>query len=90
MRYLVSRFSLKYDNHRRYTPDFCIGDNTFIEVKGWLSNRDIDKYKRFFKDYPNLKIYLIRDENKIGNYTKFINDEISLDECEDLKLAIGG
>ena len=86
---VITRISIKYDNHRRYTPDFCIAENTYIEVKGWLSDNDIKKYKLVFKDHPNIKIYLIRDEKNINNYTRFISGEISLHECEDLKLTIG-
>lgn len=87
--YSISRVRVKYDGHRHYTPDFCIDDNVFIEVKGWLSDRDKTKYRNVFKDNPDLKIYLIRDELGIGNYSKFINGEISLEQCEILKEHIG-
>ena len=87
--YSVSRNQIHYDGHRRYTPDFCIGENIYIEVKGWLSDNNIDKYRRVYKDNPNIKIYLIRDEKGVGNYTKFVSRTILLDECEDLREAIG-
>ncbi len=36
-----------YDNVHHYTPDFWLPDHKFyIEVKGWLSNRDLEKMKR--------------------------------------------
>lgn len=86
--YTVSRKRVNYDGHRTYTPDFCINDGEFfIEVKGWLSDRDKEKYKKVFKD-NNIKVFLIRDELGIGNYTKFINEKISIFECEDLKESI--
>lgn len=78
--YNVNRIRLPYNNIHVYTPDFYLGDDKYIEVKGWLSNRDVEKYKKVMKEYPNIKIYLM--ENK--NYKKFINDEISLEECPDL------
>lgn len=84
--YSISRTRLKYDSHRVYTPDFSIGDNVFVEVKGWLSNRDIEKYQKVFKDHPDVKIYLIRNE-KHKNYAKFISGQITLADCEDLKIA---
>jgi hypothetical protein len=87
--YSVTRIQLKYDNHRRYTPDFCIEKDVFVEVKGWLSDNDIKKYKLVYADHPNIKIYLIRNEKQLYNYTRFISGEISLFECEDLKIAIG-
>jgi hypothetical protein len=87
--YDVSRNKIFYDSHRRYTPDFCIDENLYIEVKGWLSDRDIVKYTKVFKDNPNIKIYLIRDELDKNNYTRFISGEIFLEECEDLKEVLG-
>lgn len=85
--YSISRFKIKYDGYRTYTPDFSIADGIFVEVKGWLSDRDIVKYQKVFKDHPDIKIYLIRDEKKIGNYSKFISGQISLDDCEDLRVV---
>lgn len=85
--YSISRFKIKYDGHRTYTPDFSIADGIFVEVKGWLSDRDIVKYQKVFKDHPDIKVYLIRDEKKIGNYSKFISGQILLDDCEDLRVV---
>jgi len=87
--YSISRPRIKYGDHKIYTPDFSIFENVFIEVKGWLSQRDIVKYQKVFKDHPDIKIYLIRDEKNIGNYSKFISGKIRLIDCEDLKFAIG-
>jgi hypothetical protein len=86
--FTLSRYKITYDGHRRYTPDFCIGENIFVEVKGWLSDRDKDKYRRFFRD-NDVKIYLIRNECGKGNYTKFIQNEITIFDCEDLKEVVG-
>lgn len=87
---LVSRTRLQFDQHRRYTPDFCIGENTYVEVKGWLSDRDIKKYKKVLIEHPNIKIILIRDEGKRHNYSNFISGKITLDDCEDLREVILG
>ena len=78
--YNISRIRLPYDKIHTYTPDFYLGNNTYIEVKGWLSDRDINKYKKVMIEYPNIKIYLL--ENK--DYKKYINDEIKIEECPDL------
>ena len=84
----VSRVRIKYDGHRRYTPDFCIDENVYVEVKGWLKKSDIEKYQKVFKDHPDIKIYLIRDECKMYNYKRFIKGEIKLSDCEDLKEVV--
>lgn len=78
--YILTRPKIKYDEIRTYTPDFCIANDIYIEVKGWLSNRDIKKYKKVMNDHPNIKIYLIE---KI-EYKKFIKGEIKLEQCRDL------
>lgn len=79
---------LVYDGHRTYTPDFKIGEYEYIEVKGWLSKRDSDKYKKVYESHPDVKIYLIRNECGQKNYNKFINKEIELKDCEDLIEAV--
>ena len=82
--YTISRERIKFDEHRCYTPDFKVSDHTYIEVKGWLSDRDKNKYRLVKKDNPNLKIFLIRNENGINNFTKFISGQIKLEDVEDL------
>jgi len=86
----LKRIKLKYDGHRHCTFDFCIAENVFVEVKGWLSNRDKLKYNLVYKDHPNIKVYIIRNEYGKNNYTKFINGEIKLEECEDLYEVLMG
>lgn len=89
--YQLDRHKVRYDNHRHYTPDFYIpGLNVYVEVKGWLSDRDVEKYKKVFESNPNLRIVLIRNERGMNNYSKFISGLVSLDECEDLKNTILG
>lgn len=85
--YSITRPKLKYDGHHHYTPDFYIESlNVYIEVKGWLSDRDKKKYQRIYGEYPGIKIILIR-EQVTGSYKKFINQNLSLDLCEDLLTA---
>ena len=59
----IIRHHIKYDTNRRYTPDFCISAGVYVEVKGWLSNRDIAKYKKFFREkatsIPSCKLFKI-------------------------------
>lgn len=45
------RKRLRYGDSHAYTPDFYISEkNIFIEVKGWMMDRDKEKYRRFFKE----------------------------------------
>lgn len=61
------RFHIKYEGHRRYTPDFYLPEyNIYIEVKGWMKDRDIDKMKRFLNDNKDCDIRLV-DDIKIFN-----------------------
>ena len=87
--YDVSRTRILYDGHRRYTPDFRLSENLYVEVKGWLSDRDKAKYSKVLLEHPNIKIFLIRDECNKHNYSRFISGEIKLDECEDLRQLLG-
>jgi hypothetical protein len=53
------RHRISYEGHRTYTPDFWIPDyNFYIEVKGWLSNRDIDKMRNVIKE-TGIKIKIL-------------------------------
>ncbi len=45
------RVSLLYDGHRRYTPDFYIPVlDLYLEIKGFLRGRDVEKYRKVLKD----------------------------------------
>lgn len=88
--YNVTRNKIRFEDHHRYTPDFCIGENLYVEVKGWLSDRDKTKYRKVLNEYPDIKIFLIRNELGNNNYTKFIEGKIKLDECEDLRKVLLG
>lgn len=51
-----------YDGIHHYTPDFWIPDLGFyIEVKGWLSNRDINKMNRII-DYIDIDLRILNKE----------------------------
>lgn len=42
-----------------YTPDFLLVDSgEWIEIKGWVRGRWLEKYKKFIQDYPNEKSIL--------------------------------
>lgn len=59
------RFSMPYDNHRRYTPDFYLPEyDVYIEVKGFMKERDINKMKKFLIDNPHCDIRLF-DSKKL-------------------------
>jgi hypothetical protein len=51
--YETTRFDL---GDCSYTPDFEITPEMFIEVKGYLSQRCVEKLKKFKKLYPNIKL----------------------------------
>ncbi len=71
------RHRVKYDNHRTYTPDFWLPEhNCYIEVKGWMKKRDIDKMKKVIKE-TGIKIKILSKQH----YHK-IND-LSLNELLD-------
>jgi hypothetical protein len=72
------RFHIKYEGHRRYTPDFYLLEyNLFIEVKGWMKDRDINKMKRFLNDNPNCDIRLV---DSLEIFEKLEKHEINLSE----------
>lgn len=75
-----NRFAIKYDGHRRYTPDFYLLDfDIYIEVKGWMKDRDIDKMHRFLKDHPNCDIRLV---DSLDTFKKLENNLITILELE--------
>lgn len=85
-----SRRSIKYDSYRTYTPDFYLDDlDVYLEVKGWLSERDKNKYARVINEHKFIRILLLRDELGIGNFSKFINGEIGITQFEELSRALG-
>lgn len=52
----------------RYIPDFAIGENVFVEVKGWLRPRDRAKMLRVKRENPELDIRFVfqRANSRIG------------------------
>lgn len=42
-----------------YTPDFKIGENKYVELKGWYDNDSKQKIELFLKEYPHLELDLI-------------------------------
>ena len=44
---------------RKYTPDFKIGKNKYVEVKGRLTQEDRDKMIWFKEQHPELTVYLL-------------------------------
>ena len=57
------RIRILYDETHHYTPDFYISDlGIYIEIKGWLMKRDIDKYRKFFNEHDT-EIYCCTKKN---------------------------
>ena len=47
---LFQRVIIRYDEYRRYTPDFFIPKlNLYLEVKGWMRQIDLEKYSKVVK-----------------------------------------
>jgi hypothetical protein len=46
-------------NGTSYTPDFKIGENKFVELKGWYDNDSKQKIELFLKEYPQYELDLI-------------------------------
>lgn len=55
------RVTIKYDGYHRYTPDFYLIDfDEYVEIKGWLKDRDKEKMKKVIKEH-NIKIKILYD-----------------------------
>jgi hypothetical protein len=82
------RITIKYKN-RRYTPDFYLIDrDEYIEVKGWLKDRDLYKMFLVLQENPDIKIRLLQkklykkiDKIKIEDIPIF-NEIYSLDNVD--------
>lgn len=61
------RFEYIFENKlRHYTPDFYIvHEDTFVEIKGYKTKKDDEKWKQFPKD-KRLKVLFKKDLIKIG------------------------
>ena len=62
-------FNYTYEGKtHRYTPDFII-DGTYIEIKGYFTDKDREKLLQFPKD-KNIKLITNKDIKKYINYAK--------------------
>jgi hypothetical protein len=78
------RIRIPYDETRHYTPDFYLRDlGIYVEVRGWLMKRDINKYRKFFNEH-DIEIYCC---NKV-NLNKIISGEIGFKDLPLLKSLI--
>lgn len=58
------RVTLIYEGIHRYTPDFyLINYDEYLEVKGWLRDRDKEKMKKVIKEC-NVKIKILYNVSK--------------------------
>lgn len=67
------RITLKYDKHRRYTPDFYLPKyDMYVEVKGFMRERD--KYKMWkVLEYNKINIKMIESLDDIRNFEDIYN-----------------
>jgi hypothetical protein len=56
-----------------YTPDFRLGENHFIEVKGWLTAKGKHKLEQFSILYPHVKLEIIDRQAYRELYNKYEN-----------------
>jgi len=54
-----------------YTPDFKLGDNTYVEIKGWLTEKGKKKLNLFKLQYPGVKLILIRRQEYKELYNEY-------------------
>lgn len=69
-------FEYEFDgNIRKYYPDFILSDGSFVEIKGWNSDRWQAKLNAFPKD-KKLRVYYFEDLKDIFSYVhqKYGND----------------
>jgi hypothetical protein len=55
--------------------------DTYIEVKGWMMERDFLKYRKFCSEHSHLSIKLLSGEN----YRKFLIGEVAIGDLPELK-----
>lgn len=49
----IKRIKVKYNNYQNYTPDIYLPIlDVYLEIKGWMPERDKIKYKKVIKDNP--------------------------------------
>lgn len=53
------KYTFDLSNGTTYTPDFKIGENKYVELKGWYDNDSRQKIELFLKEYPHLELDLI-------------------------------
>lgn len=60
------RHKISYDVHRNYTPDFWLPEyNFYLEVKGWLSDRDRIKMKKVIEQ-TGIKIKMLNKSDYVN------------------------
>jgi hypothetical protein len=59
-----------------YTPDFKIGDNKFVEIKGWYDKDSRQKISLFLKEYPQYELDLI-GESEYYSLRSLFKDKIT-------------
>lgn len=66
----LARIKLPFDNHRHYTPDIYLPDlDIYLEIKGWLSDRDKKKYQKVMSEHSNKTIKIIHGKKAVFEFT---------------------
>lgn len=53
-----------------YTPDFKLEDGSYVEIKGWMTEKGKKKLERFKSRYPDVKLDLVTRHD----YRKLVNE----------------
>ena len=70
-----SRRRLKYDNARTYTPDFYLDEyDIYIEVKGWLRDSDVVKYKKVLLEH-SIDLRMLHGKHALS---KFLSGDMNI------------
>jgi len=60
-----------------YVPDFYLpSSDTYVETKGFLSDKDIEKYAQFKKDYPNVKWVMLKQSSEEWKCMEFWHKDL--------------
>ena len=62
------------NKEHKYHPDFKIGENVFVEIKGQMDDISKIKIKEFIKNNPNLELKII-SFNEIQPYLKYVKEK---------------
>jgi hypothetical protein len=70
------KYTFLLSNGMHYTPDFKIGENKFVEIKGIMDEVSQEKINLFLKEYPDYELDII-DEDKYYSLRSLFKHKIT-------------